>query len=92
MKKKILIIAGSVLVVVVVAVAILAMNLNKIINSRKGALLAQAKQQTGRDIAIGDVGVTLWPGLGAKVSDVVISDDPRIPLSRSCARNSSSST
>jgi len=76
MKKKILIIAGSVLVVVVVAVAILAMNLNKIINSRKGALLAQAKQQTGRDIAIGDVGVTLWPGLGAKVSDVVISDDP----------------
>ena len=48
MKKKILIIAGSVLVVVVVAVAILAMNLNKIINSRKGALLAQAKQVQGQ--------------------------------------------
>lgn len=76
MKKKILIIVGSVLVVVVVAVAILAMNLNKIINSKKGALLAQAKQTTGRDISIGDVGVTLWPGLGARVSDVVVSDDP----------------
>src|SRR5262249_32840617 len=76
MKKKILIIIGSVVVVIVVAVAILAMNLNKIVNSRKGALLAQAKQQTGRDISIGDVGVTLWPGLGAKVSDVVVGDDP----------------
>ncbi len=76
MKKKILIIAGSVVVVIVVAVAILAMNLNKIINSKKGVLLAQAKQTTGRDISIGDVGVTLWPGLGARVSDVVVSDDP----------------
>jgi len=76
MKKKILIIVGSVVVVLVVAIAILALNLNKIVNSRKGALLAQAKQQTGRDITIGDVGVTLWPGLGAKVSDVVVGDDP----------------
>ncbi len=76
MKKKILIIVGSVVVVLVVTIAILAMNLNKIINSKKGALLAQAKRQTGRDISIGDVGVTLWPGLGAKVSDVVVSDDP----------------
>ena len=76
MKKKILIIVGSVVVVIVVAVVILAANLNKIINSKKGALLAQAKQQTGRDISIGDVGVTLWPSLGAKVSDVVVGDDP----------------
>lgn len=76
MKKKIIIIAGSVIVVIVMAVAILAANLNKIINSKKGALLAQAKQTTGRDISIGDVGVTLWPGLGARVSDVVVSDDP----------------
>jgi uncharacterized protein involved in outer membrane biogenesis len=76
MKKKIIIIVGSVVALVVVAVAILALNLNKIINSKKGVLLAQAKQQTGRDISIGDVGVTLWPALGAKVSDVVVSDDP----------------
>jgi uncharacterized protein involved in outer membrane biogenesis len=76
MKKKILIIVGSVLVVIVVAVVILAANLNKIVNSKKGMLLAQARQQTGRDISIGDVGVTLWPGLGAKVSDVVVGEDP----------------
>lgn len=76
MKKKILIIVGAVVVVIGIGLAILAANLDKIVNSKKGALLAQAKQQTGRDITIGDVGVTLWPGLGARVADVVISEDP----------------
>ena len=76
MKKKILIIVGSVVVVLGIGVAILAANLNKIVNSKKGVILAQAKAQTGRDISIGDVGVTIWRGLGARVDDVVISDDP----------------
>jgi len=74
--KKILIIVGSVVAVIAIVLVVVAANLNKIINSRKGALLAQARQQTGRDISIGDVGVTLWPGLGARVSDVVVGDDP----------------
>src|SRR5688572_13666340 len=74
--KKILIIVGSVVVVLGIGIAILAANLNKIVNSKKGALLAQAKAQTGRDISIGDVGVTIFPGIGARVDNVVISDDP----------------
>ena len=64
--------------VVVVVIAIVAANLDNIINSRKGELLAQAKQTTGRDISIGDVGVSLWPPIGARVSDVVVGEDPAV--------------
>jgi uncharacterized protein involved in outer membrane biogenesis len=78
MKKKILIVSGIVVAVIVVVIAIVAANLDKIINSRKGELLAQAKATTGRDISIGDVGVSLWPPIGARVSDVVIGEDPEV--------------
>ncbi|HEX6791324.1 MAG TPA: AsmA family protein [Candidatus Krumholzibacteria bacterium] len=76
MKKKILIIVGAVVAVFAIVLVIVAANLNKIINSRKGELLAKAKAQTGRDITVGDVGVTFWPGIGASVADVVVSEDP----------------
>ena len=78
MKKKLLIIAGVVVAVIVIAIVIVGANLDKIINSRKGELLARAKATTGRDIAIGEVGVSWWPPVGARVSDVVISDDPAV--------------
>lgn len=78
MKKKILIAAGVVVVLVIVAGAIVVANLDKIINSRKGDLLAQAKQTTGRDISIGEVGVALWPGIGVRVADVVVGEDPAV--------------
>jgi uncharacterized protein involved in outer membrane biogenesis len=76
MKKKLLMIAGALVALVAIGVGIVTANLDRIVNSRKDDILARAKQQTGRDISIGDVGVTLWPGLGASVRDVVISDDP----------------
>ncbi len=78
MKKKILIIAGSVVALVIVVIAIVAANLGKIVNSRKGELLAQAKQVTGRDISVGEVGVALWPGIGVRVADVVVGEDPAV--------------
>ncbi len=78
MKKKILIAAGIVVAVVVVAVVFVAANLDKIINSRKGDLLARAKQMTGRDISVGDVGVALFPSIGVKVADVVVGEDPAV--------------
>jgi len=76
MKKKILIIVGSVVVVISVVLVIVVANLNKIVNSRKDALLAQAEKQIGREISIGNVGVVLWPELGVRVEDVSLADDP----------------
>ena len=58
MKKKLLIIGGVVVGVIVIAIVIVGANLGKIINSRKGDLLARAKATTGRDITIGEVGVS----------------------------------
>ncbi len=78
MKKKLLIAAGIVVALVIVVIAVVAANLDKIINSKKGELLAQAKQMTGREISVGDVGVSLWPGLGARVADVVVGEDPAV--------------
>jgi uncharacterized protein involved in outer membrane biogenesis len=78
MKKKILIAAGIVVALVVVVIAIVAANLDKIVNSKKGDLLAQAKQVTGRDISVGKVGVSLWPGIGVRVADVVVGEDPAV--------------
>jgi uncharacterized protein involved in outer membrane biogenesis len=76
MQKKILIIVGAIVALVAVAIVVVAANLNRIIDSRKDALLAQAEQRIGRDISVGDVGVALWPEIGARVRDVTISDDP----------------
>ncbi|HEU4929604.1 MAG TPA: AsmA family protein, partial [Candidatus Krumholzibacteria bacterium] len=78
MKKKLLIIGGVVVAVIVIAIVIVGANLDKIINSRKGELLARAKATTGRDITIGEVGVSWWPPVGARVSDVVISEDAAV--------------
>jgi uncharacterized protein involved in outer membrane biogenesis len=76
MKKKILISLGIVVAVVVVVVAVLLANLGKIVNNRKDALLAQVEARIGRDIAVGEVGVALWPEIGVRVRDVSIADDP----------------
>jgi uncharacterized protein involved in outer membrane biogenesis len=76
MKKKILIIVLSLVVVIGVALGIVAANLDKIVNARKGDMLAQAKARTGREVSVGDVGVAFWPGVGVSVSDVVVGDDP----------------
>jgi uncharacterized protein involved in outer membrane biogenesis len=76
MKKKILIGLVAVVVVVGIVLAVVAANLDKIVNSRKGELLAQAKARTGRELSVGEVGVALWPEIGVRVHDVVVGDDP----------------
>jgi uncharacterized protein involved in outer membrane biogenesis len=76
MKKKLLISLGIVVAVVVIAVIVLVANLGRIVNSKKDALLAQAESRIQRDIAVGDVGVAVWPEIGVRVRDVSVSEDP----------------
>jgi uncharacterized protein involved in outer membrane biogenesis len=75
--KKLLIILGIVVVVLVAGVAILVANLDNIVNDRKDYILEKAETAVGRDVAIDDIGVTLRGGLGVKLSDVTLADDPR---------------
>ncbi|HEU4364409.1 MAG TPA: AsmA family protein, partial [Candidatus Krumholzibacteria bacterium] len=75
-KKKILISFGIVVAVVVIAVVVLVANLDRVVNSRKDTLLAQAETRIGRDISVGEVGVAIWPEIGVRVRDVSVSEDP----------------
>ena len=76
MKKKLLISLGIFVAVIVIAVVVLVANLGKVVNSQKDALLARAEARIGRDISVGEVGVAIWPEIGVRVRDVVLSEDP----------------
>lgn len=76
--KKFLIILAIVVVVLVATVAVLVANLDKVVNSRKDYILEKAEAAVGREITVGDVGVTLSRGIGVKLSDVALAEDPAI--------------
>ncbi|MBP2680208.1 MAG: hypothetical protein H6Q78_71, partial [Candidatus Krumholzibacteriota bacterium] len=71
-----LVIAGAIVAVVVIAVVLVMTNLEKIVNKNKGTILARAKTTLGRDVGVGKIGVTLRGGLGVRLEDVVIGEDP----------------
>jgi AsmA protein len=59
------------------AIVVLALlNLNSLINRNKDYFLSQAEQALGRKVSVGDVGVTLWGGVGLTLSNFTMSDDP----------------
>ncbi|MDH3198033.1 MAG: AsmA family protein [Candidatus Krumholzibacteria bacterium] len=76
MKKKLLIAIGIVAVLVIVAAVVLLANINKVIESRRGEILARARDQVGRELSVGKIEAALWPPVGVRVNDVVIADDP----------------
>ena len=70
------IIAGVVLLGLVILAGVALVNLNGLINRNKDYLLAQAKEALGRDVKIGDIGVTLWGGIGVRLKEFSLADDP----------------
>ena len=73
--KKFLVVA-VILVVIVGAIALLVMNLEGIVNKNKDFILTRAESALGREVSIGDIGVTLRGGLGVRLEDFVVADDP----------------
>jgi uncharacterized protein involved in outer membrane biogenesis len=80
--KKILIVLAIVVVVLAGGTAILVANLDKIVDSRKDYLLAQAETKLGREVTVDDVGVTLLGGIGVRLGGVTIADDPAFSSDR----------
>lgn len=74
--KKVLIILAIVVVVLGGGTAVLVANLDKVVNSKKDYLLDKAETTLGRDVTIDDIGVTLSGGIGVKLTNVAIADDP----------------
>ena len=70
------IIIGAVLFALCAIVVLALLNLNSLINRNKEYFLGQAEQALGLRVSVGDVGVTLWGGVGLTLSNFTMSDDP----------------
>src|SRR5262249_52321728 len=70
-------IVAAVLLLAFTALAIVAVvNLNTLIKQNEDYLIARAEGALGRKVQVGDVGVTLWGGIGASLKQFTIADDP----------------
>ncbi len=69
-------ILGALLLIVAGALFFAAKNLNRYLEDNRAWLAEQASAALGRSVAFGEIGVSLRGGLGARVSDVAIGEDP----------------
>ena len=74
--RKWLIVTGAIVAVTVALGFLLLLNVNSLVARNKSYLIAQAESALGRKIAVGEVEATLWSGLGARLSDFTMSEDP----------------
>ena len=65
-----LLIIGAVLLIAVGLLAFALLNLNSLIASNKEQILQQVEQTLGREVAVEEIGVTVWGGIG-RASDTV---------------------
>lgn len=50
--------------------------LNRFLNDNRAWIQEQARAASGRDVTFGEIGVSLRDGVGARLADVVIGEDP----------------
>ncbi len=70
------VIAGVVLLSLGALGALALMNLNSLINRNRDYLLNQAQQALGRKVSVEEIEVTLWKGIGLRLKNFALSDDP----------------
>ena len=71
-----LLIIGAVLLITVGLLALALINLNNLIASNKDRILHQVEQTLGREVEIQEIDVTVWGGIGARLTQFRIADDP----------------
>ncbi len=72
-----LILCGCVLLLVIGGLLVFAAyNLNDLANQNKDQLLAQAEQALGRKVQIGEIRLTFWSGIGVRLRNFALADDP----------------
>src|SRR5438105_3887152 len=71
------IIAGVVVFLILIVVAgVTVVSLNGLIARNKEYILNQVKEAVGRDVTVADIGVSLWGGIGARLEQFSMADDP----------------
>ena len=71
-----LLIISAVLLVIAGLIVFAVSNLNSLITSNKDQILQQIEQALGREVAIQEIGVMVWGGIGARLTQFRIADDP----------------
>ncbi|HET8562521.1 MAG TPA: AsmA family protein [Candidatus Binatia bacterium] len=71
-----LVIAGIVLVVLIVLIGFAIVNLSALVNRNKDYLIARTEEALGRNVEVADIGVTLWGGIGIRLKEFTLADDP----------------
>src|SRR5581483_2413869 len=74
--RKLFIVAGAIIAVMLVVTVLALANLNSLINRNKDYLLARAQESMGRTMTVGEIGLTLWGGIGVRLKQFSLSDDP----------------
>src|SRR5919106_2162345 len=74
--RKWILIAGVVVLLLVVLAGVALLSLNALIDRNKEYILAQVKEAVGRDVTVGEIGVSLWGGIGARLNQFSVADDP----------------
>jgi uncharacterized protein involved in outer membrane biogenesis len=69
-------IASSILLVLIVVALIALLNVNALIARNKGYLIEQAEGALGRRISVDQVQATIFSGIGARLTNFAMADDP----------------
>ena len=75
--RKLWIALAVVTALVVAAVVAGVLSLNRIIAANQERILAQAQAALGRKVDVSSIGVSVWPGIGVRLADVRIAEDPQ---------------
>jgi len=72
-----IVIAIVIVFVVIIGIGVFAVfNLNSLVNKNKGIVLSKIENQLGRKVEVGEIGVSIWGGLGLSLNNFKIEDDP----------------
>ncbi len=71
------IIAGSILVVLIIVAVVALFNVNAYVERNRDYLIQEAEKALGRDISVGKVNVSIWPGIGFRLQNFTLADDPK---------------
>ena len=70
------IIAASALLVLCIVAFVAVLNLNSLVRRNKDYLLAQAEQALGRKVSVGEAELTIFDGIGVRLTNFALADDP----------------
>ena len=74
--RKWILVGAAMLVVTIIVVAGVVLNINSLIARNKDYLIGQAEQALGRKLKVGEVEATFWSGIGVRLGDFAMSEDP----------------